>query len=88
MRAADARPCANSALTQENSESGPMRNRASATEETSSPRPMSPRAASRPPTRATTARKAPVSMVTTPLCQASARAARSVAVSESWLMRR
>ena len=49
---------------------------------------MSPAAASLPPTSATRAMKTPVRVSTIPLCQASARAARTVAPSEARLVRR
>jgi hypothetical protein len=88
MRAADARPWARSAFTQANTSSGPSRNSASPTAETSWPRLMSPWTASRPPTSATTAMKHPVRASTMPFCRASARAARRVATSEPRLVRR
>jgi hypothetical protein len=86
IRAAEARAWANRPLTQPKMDNGVSRNWASPTAATSSPTPIAPWAASRPPTSATIARKIPFAASTAPWYQACAPVARSVAASASRLV--
>ncbi len=88
IRAAEARPLASSAPTQASTLIGPGRKRARPTAETRAPRPMESLRTRRPPTRATSAMNEPVSVSIRPVWRAAARAARTLASREAWLVAR